>query len=108
MLNHVFFSGKYDLLDYARMGAIIGHEITHGFDKFGKDYNSDGVVVANQWSNATAQGFADRETCFKNQYSKYYIEEINAYVNFKKVMFSPWYSLISSSRLMVTRHSTRI
>lgn len=80
ILDPVFFTGYISALDYGRIGAIIGHEITHGFDSGGKNYDENGSFK-NWWSNTTSQAFNDRVGCFIDQYSGYRIEEIGAQVN---------------------------
>ncbi|KAI4454534.1 zinc metalloprotease family m13 neprilysin-related [Holotrichia oblita] len=85
MLNPTFFDGSISALDYGRIGAIIGHEITHGFDANGKNYNEEGVMV-NWWSTDTAASFSERTACFVEQYAKYYIDEIDVYVDASKTL----------------------
>ncbi|GJQ74596.1 hypothetical protein Trydic_g18609, partial [Trypoxylus dichotomus] len=85
MLNPVFFGGDISALDYGRIGAIIGHEITHGFDANGKNYDEEGIMV-NWWSAETATSFSERTACFVEQYSKYYIDEIDVYVDTSKTL----------------------
>nr|XP_022911284.1 neprilysin-11-like [Onthophagus taurus] len=80
MLNSVFFSGNISTLDYGRIGAIIGHEITHGYDNEGRSYNRDGVL-SGWWTEETEAAFNEKTQCFLEQYQKYYIEELGVYVN---------------------------
>ncbi|XP_066251492.1 endothelin-converting enzyme 1-like [Euwallacea similis] len=76
MLHPIFFQGNTSLLDYSRIGMIISHEITHGFDYQGYLYNEDGVMQP-WWSNETTANFRNLSQCFVEQYSKYVIPEIN-------------------------------
>lgn len=82
MLNGVFFRSDNELIDYSRIGSIIGHEITHGFDDNGKNYDDNGFF-ASWWTNFTLEQYERRVTCFVEQYDRYYIEEIGAYVSIK-------------------------
>lgn len=68
-------------MDYGRIGAIIGHEITHGFDNNGKNYDENGAA-GDIWSEATKASYNEKVDCFKDQYAKYYIHEIDKYVSF--------------------------
>ena len=46
-----FFSEQYeDAVNYARMGAVIGHELTHGFDDNGSKFSADGRMI-NWWTD---------------------------------------------------------
>ncbi|CAH0549260.1 unnamed protein product [Brassicogethes aeneus] len=74
MLNPVFFTGEISILDYGRIGSIIGHEITHGFDSKGSTYNEDGLVK-NWMSKDSKEAFNKKAECFKEQYNKYYIPQ---------------------------------
>ncbi|EFA05165.1 membrane metallo-endopeptidase-like 1 [Tribolium castaneum] len=80
MLNPVFFHGGNPVVDYSRLGSIIGHEMTHGFDVNGKNYDQDGTL-STWWSQKTTDAFNERSECFKKQYSQYYVPEIGLYVN---------------------------
>ncbi|KAJ8982592.1 hypothetical protein NQ317_005064 [Molorchus minor] len=80
VLNPVFFGSNSSILDYGRIGSVIGHEITHGFDAQGQIYDQDGVM-RQWWSTTTKEAFSNRTQCFIEQYSKYFIPEIDAYVN---------------------------
>lgn len=71
----------FRVLDYSRIGAIIGHEITHGFDSTGRYYNHEGTYGSSWWTTEAANTFADKQACFTKQYSQYYVEEIDAYVS---------------------------
>ncbi|KAJ8954193.1 hypothetical protein NQ318_005788 [Aromia moschata] len=80
VLNPVFFGSNLSVLDYGRIGSVIGHEITHGFDAQGQMYDQDGIMQQ-WWSTETRAAFTNRTRCFIEQYGKYYIPEIDAYVN---------------------------
>jgi len=77
-----FFSGYiYEkLLDYARIGAIVGHEITHGFDSVGRQYDDFGSAYI-WWSAETDAKFQERAKCFVDQYSSFRVPELNMTVN---------------------------
>ncbi|KAJ4289277.1 hypothetical protein N0V88_007028 [Collariella sp. IMI 366227] len=66
----------YHLPDYALyggLGSIIGHEITHGFDSKGRQFNEDGETRV-WWDNATINNFQDRAQCFADQFSKFEVD----------------------------------
>jgi predicted metalloendopeptidase len=58
------------------IGAVIGHEITHGFDDNGRQFDKDGNRVL-WWSSETIEKFIERKTCIVNQYSNYTVTQIN-------------------------------
>ncbi|XP_030760207.1 neprilysin-11-like [Sitophilus oryzae] len=77
MLNSIFFSGSISLLDYSRIGMIVAHEITHGFDNVGYLYNED-CLIQPWWTTQTQINFKNKTLCFVDQYSKYIVPELNA------------------------------
>ncbi|KAK4446366.1 hypothetical protein QBC34DRAFT_450803 [Podospora aff. communis PSN243] len=55
---------------YGSLGSIIGHEILHGFDNTGSQYNEDAEPVQ-WWDNTTIAAYEERLQCFVDQYSNY-------------------------------------
>jgi predicted metalloendopeptidase len=51
-------------------GGTIGHEMTHGFDDEGSQFDGDGNL-RDWWSKATSQQFKAATRCVQDQYSKY-------------------------------------
>lgn len=71
ILQSPFFDPKGDLAsNYGGIGAVIGHEITHGFDDEGSKFDKDGNMKA-WWSDEDRQAFEDRAAQLEKQYSKY-------------------------------------
>jgi putative endopeptidase len=67
-LQPPFFSGKEDdAANYGDMGSTIGHELTHGFDDQGRQFDKDGNL-ADWWIKSDEQGFTDRADCMVKQY----------------------------------------
>jgi len=54
-------------VNYGRLGSIIGHEISHGFDSYGRKFNKIGDFE-NWWTNHTEKGYDRRAECFLNQF----------------------------------------
>jgi putative endopeptidase len=52
------------------MGMVVGHELTHGFDDQGAQYDALGNLV-NWWQPDTAKQFQQRTQCVIDQYSSY-------------------------------------
>ncbi len=50
------------------IGMVIGHELTHGFDDQGAQFDGDGNLK-NWWSKDDAAKFAEKGTCVADQYS---------------------------------------
>jgi putative endopeptidase len=59
-----------DAVNYGGIGAVIGHEITHGFDDQGRHYDGDGNL-AEWWTEADAKEFTARAQKVVDQYSSY-------------------------------------
>jgi predicted metalloendopeptidase len=51
-------------------GGTIGHEVTHGFDDEGSQFDGDGNL-RDWWSKSTKDKFAEATKCVVDQYSKY-------------------------------------
>lgn len=54
-----FDVNKEDAVNYARMGAVIGHELTHGFDDQGAQFDAGGNLV-NWWTEQDLKNFTER------------------------------------------------
>ncbi len=54
-----FFQEGDDAVNYGAIGVVIGHEMTHGFDDQGCQYDKDGNL-SNWWTESDAEQFAAR------------------------------------------------
>ena len=67
-LQPPFFSGKEDdAANYGDMGSTIGHELTHGFDDQGRQFDKDGNLK-NWWTAGDERNFNERAECMVKQY----------------------------------------
>ena len=71
ILQPPFFEPKADdAVNYGGMGAVIGHEMTHGFDDEGRQFDASGNL-RDWWSPESAAKFKDRSQAVVHQYSEY-------------------------------------
>lgn len=69
ILQPPFYDYKADeAVNYGGIGAVIGHEISHGFDDSGSRYDSDGNLV-NWWSDKDLTEFTTLGAALADQYS---------------------------------------
>ena len=59
-----------DAPNYGNTGATIGHELTHGFDDEGRQFDAKGNL-RDWWTKQDAAKFVERAACVSNQYSQY-------------------------------------
>lgn len=69
----VFDVNRSDAANYGAVGVIIGHEVSHGFDDQGAQFDAQGRL-ANWWTPADEQKFKARGQCVVNQFEGYFIE----------------------------------
>ena len=62
-----------DAVNYGAIGVVIGHEISHGFDDQGAQYDADGRLH-NWWTDADLKSFQQRTQCVVDQFEEYFIE----------------------------------
>jgi putative endopeptidase len=75
ILQPPFFDAEADdAYNYGGMGAIIGHEMTHGFDDQGAQFNATGNLV-NWWTEADLKNFKERAECVVNQFNGFEVEK---------------------------------
>ena len=71
ILRPPFFDMKADdAVNYGGIGAVIGHEIGHGFDDQGAKYNGDGNMI-DWWTDADRTQFEARSKKLIDQYSAF-------------------------------------
>ncbi|WP_299758629.1 M13 family metallopeptidase [uncultured Pontibacter sp.] len=70
-----------DAVNYGGMGAVIGHELTHGFDDQGAKYDFEGNLK-DWWTKADLEKFNARAEAVADQYNKYTVLD-NLHVNGK-------------------------
>ena len=59
-----------DATNYGAIGAVIGHELTHGFDDQGRHFDAEGNL-RDWWSEADSKEFESRASCVADEYSKF-------------------------------------
>jgi predicted metalloendopeptidase len=71
ILQPPFFDAKADdAVNYGGIGCVIGHEMTHGFDDQGRQYDGKGNL-ADWWSPESTRRFTLRSTGIVKQFSGY-------------------------------------
>ena len=71
ILQAPFFDFKADpAVNFGGIGAVIGHEISHGFDDSGAMFDGDGNLK-NWWTDADKKNFEEATKKLAEQYSKY-------------------------------------
>jgi endothelin-converting enzyme/putative endopeptidase len=61
-----------DAPNYGNTGGTIGHELTHGFDDEGRQFDAQGNLK-DWWTEKDAREFSDRAQCIVDQYAQYTI-----------------------------------
>jgi putative endopeptidase len=71
ILQPPFFDAKADdAVNYGGIGAVIAHELTHGFDDQGRKYDARGNL-SDWWTDQDGKEFETRAQCFVDQYAAY-------------------------------------
>jgi endothelin-converting enzyme/putative endopeptidase len=71
ILQPPFFDAtRDDAINFGGIGAVIGHELSHGFDDQGRKYDAQGNLT-DWWAANDDSAFRERAACVANQYSGY-------------------------------------
>ena len=62
-----------DAVNYGAIGVVIGHEISHGFDDSGAQFDAQGRLQ-NWWTDDDLKKFQAKTACVVKQFDGYYIE----------------------------------
>jgi len=74
ILQPPFYDPKADdAVNYGGMGAVIGHEITHGFDDHGSKFDANGNLK-DWWSPEDLKNFKARAACVSDQFDAYIVD----------------------------------
>src|SRR5437667_2706460 len=65
-----FYANADDAVNYGGIGAVIGHEMTHGFDDQGRQFDATGNL-RDWWSKKSADEYDKRRKDVVDQYSEY-------------------------------------
>ena len=75
ILQPPFFDAKADdAVNYGAIGAVIGHEMTHGFDDQGRKFDGRGNMT-DWWSAADLKNYEQRAACVEKQFDGYVAED---------------------------------
>jgi len=64
-----FDAAEIDAVNYGGIGAVIGHEITHGFDDQGRKFDADGNLK-DWWTAEDAAAYDQRDACITDEYTQ--------------------------------------
>jgi putative endopeptidase len=71
ILQPAFYDPKADdAVNYGHIGAVIGHELTHGFDDEGKKFDAKGNM-SDWWTADDTTKFEARTSCLVNEYGSF-------------------------------------
>ncbi|CAH1395389.1 unnamed protein product [Nezara viridula] len=81
ILQGIFFSNKRpSYMNYGAIGFVIGHEITHGFDDQGRQFDANGNLV-DWWAPETKDKYLEKAKCIIDQYGNYTDSQVNMKLN---------------------------
>ncbi len=71
ILQPPFFDKEMDdAINFGGIGLVIGHELTHGFDDQGRQFDPQGNL-RDWWTPGDAQEFKNRASCVANEYGSF-------------------------------------
>ena len=71
ILQPAFYDPKADdATNYGHIGVVVGHELTHGFDDEGRQFDAKGNL-SDWWTPQDAAAFNTRGDCMADEYSKF-------------------------------------
>jgi endothelin-converting enzyme/putative endopeptidase len=71
ILQPPFYSASRDnAVNFGAIGAVIGHELTHGFDDQGRQFDADGNLHE-WWTKQDEAEFKQRAECIANEYERF-------------------------------------
>jgi putative endopeptidase len=74
ILQSPFFDAKADpAVNYGAIGAVIGHEMTHGFDDEGRKFDAHGNLK-DWWTPQDAKNYEQRAACVEHQFAAYEVQ----------------------------------
>jgi endothelin-converting enzyme/putative endopeptidase len=65
-----FYRTGDDAVNYGAAAAVVGHELTHGFDDQGRRFDGQGNL-RDWWTAQDGKNFEERAACIDSQYSSY-------------------------------------
>ena len=81
----IYFDDSIPALTYGSLGMVLGHEMTHGFDNMGSQFDKYGNYQ-NWWSNDTKTQFVDKYQCFIEQYSNFSFPALSEKMSILSIM----------------------
>ncbi len=74
ILQAPFFDANADdAVNYGAIGAVIGHEMTHGFDDQGAQFDAEGNLK-NWWTDTDLKNFKERTECVVKQFDSFVVD----------------------------------
>lgn len=64
-----FDAAQVDAANYGAIGAVIGHEIIHGYDDQGRKFDADGNLQ-DWWTPADAASYEQKDNCIADEYTQ--------------------------------------
>jgi endothelin-converting enzyme/putative endopeptidase len=74
LLPPVFDKDAPPAQNYAKLGWVVGHEVVHGFDDGGRQYDASGSRK-DWWTSEEKSNFEDRAACFVSEYERFGIDD---------------------------------
>jgi len=78
--GHFYAADRPYYMNYASIGYVIGHEITHAFDDNGRLYDLEGNLM-DWWDPQTTEAFKEKKQCFIDQFGNYTDKATNMSLN---------------------------
>lgn len=81
ILQPPFFSDAFpDAMNFGGIGAVIGHEMSHGFDDQGRKYDKNGLLTS-WWSSDAVKEYENRAKCYVDLFNTYKPRDSLIHVN---------------------------
>ena len=64
-----FEAAQIDAVNFGAIGAVIGHEITHGYDDQGRKFDAEGNL-RDWWTPEDAANYEQRDACITDEYTQ--------------------------------------